>query len=131
MCIIWDEGPRNGWKKGVILELIYSDDNMVRSCKVKTQHGVIERPLKLLYSLELSETDTYERSYHIDQAIYQDSVPDGINILPNEQPSCSVHENDDSLIIEQNNKKFEVIDQRQAKIDALGKIRKVIDYEKK
>ena len=79
VCIIWKDGPRNSWQKGVILELLYSDDDKVRSCKVKTQHGIIIRPLNLLYSLEMSEHDTYERSFHIDQAIHLNDIPAAMN----------------------------------------------------
>ena len=64
VCIIWDDGPRNGWKKGVILEHIYSEDKQLRSYKVQTVNGVIIRPLKLLYSLEITETDTCDRDFH-------------------------------------------------------------------
>ena len=29
VCIIWEDSPRNSWKKGIILELIYSEDGKV------------------------------------------------------------------------------------------------------
>ena len=32
ISIIGDDWPRNGWKKGVILELIYSEDQQLGSC---------------------------------------------------------------------------------------------------
>ena len=76
VCIIWQDGPRHGWKKGVILELIKSEDLKIRSCKVQTKNGIIVRPVNLLYSLEMSELDTESRSYYIDKAIAADSQLD-------------------------------------------------------
>ena len=114
VCIIWEDSPRNSWKKGIILELIYSEDGKIRSCKVKTQNGIIVRPLKLLYSLEMSETDTYERNYHIDQAIYSNNVP--------KQTS---EKTDDKL-----NLPDDIKSERNAKIGAILKMKKISDYEK-
>ena len=110
ICIIWQDGPRYAWKKGVILELIKSEDQKIRSCKVKTVNGVIVRPVNLLYSLEMSETDTELRSEFIQKAIDSDKVPNKIkkdeNVAPQE------------------------IMCRKAKLDALGKINKINDIEK-
>ena len=127
VCIIWDDGPRNGWKKGVILELIYSEDEQLRSCKVQTSNGVIIRPLKLLYSLELSETDTLDREFH--QEIKND-------IKYNNNPNSTLYEDTDHAPKVDNGgdnvqSMTKYKRQRKAKIDALGKIKKVIDVEKR
>ena len=129
VCIIWKDGPRNSWQKGVILELLYSDDDKVRSCKVKTQHGIIIRPLNLLYSLEMSEHDTYERSFHIDQAIHLNDIPAAMN----ESSQTSENKQNDRLnssskyLLNRENTGGYV---RNAKVDALLKIKKIIDSEK-
>ena len=78
---------------------------------MKTVNGVIVRPVNLLYSLEMSETDTELRSEFIQKAIDSDNkVPNKIkkdeNVLPQE------------------------IMCRKAKLDALGKINKINDLEK-
>ena len=125
VCIIWDDGPRNGWKKGVILELIYSEDEQLRSCKVQTTNGIIIRPLKLLYSLEISETDTLDREFHQELK----------NKIKDSNPDSTLHDNidhypqidDDSDVQSMTKHKR----QRKAKIDALGKMKKVIDLEKR
>ena len=77
---------------------------------MKTVNGVIVRPVNLLYSLEMSETDTEARSEFIQKAIDSDKVPNKIkkdeNVAPQE------------------------IMCRKAKLDALGKINKINDIEK-
>ena len=125
VCIIWDDGPRNGWKKGVILELIHSEDEQLRSCKVQTTHGVIIRPLKLLYSLEISETDTLDREFHKElKDKFKCSNPDN-TLYKDKNHYPKINDGDDGKSIT----KFKR--QRKAKIDALGKMKKVIDLEKR
>ena len=51
-----DHLPRSQWKIGRIVELIYSADNLCRSVKLLLPGGrFMNRPIKLLYPLELSE----------------------------------------------------------------------------
>ena len=122
VCIIWDDGPRNGWKKGVILELIYSEDEQLRSCKVQTTNGIIIRPLKLLYSLEISETDTLDREFHQELK----------NKIKDSNPDSTLHDNIDHYPqIDDDSDVQSMTKQRKAKIDALGKMKKVIDLEKR
>lgn len=126
VCIIWDDGPRNGWKKGVILELIYSEDEQIRSCKVQTSNGVIIRPLKLLYSLEISETDTFDREFHqeIKNDIKYSNNPNS-NLKEDTDHTPQADKGGDAQSMTKYKK------QRKAKIDALGKIKKVVDLEKR
>ena len=127
VCIIWQDGPRHGWKKGVILELIKSEDLKIRSCKVQTKNGIIVRPVNLLYSLEMSELDTESRSYYIDKAIAADSQLDPMEQhidLPQEHNELPQEHND----VPQ--EQHEEVKCRKAKLEALGKIHKVNDYEK-
>ena len=127
VCIIWQDGPRHGWKKGVILELIKSEDLKIRSCKVQTKNGIIVRPVNLLYSLEMSELDTESRSYYIDKAIAADSQLDPMEQhidLPQEHNELPQEHND----VPQ--EQHEEVRCRKAKLEALGKIHKVNDYEK-
>ena len=148
ICIIWDNGPRNGWKKGVILELIKSSDSQIRAAKVKTEHGILIRPLKLLYSLEMKETDTWKRSYHIEKAIHLDKISwsnqpqisvEDPNTLPHKQGGAGSADKKDGIgtdfminPVEDLNIQCQVAskDVRTAKLDALGKIKKIVDYEK-
>ena len=118
---------RHGWKKGVILELIKSEDLKIRSCKVQTKNGIIVRPVNLLYSLEMSELDTESRSYYIDKAIAADSQLDPMEQhidLPQEHNELPQEHND----VPQ--EQHEEVKCRKAKLEALGKIHKVNDYEK-
>ena len=39
-----------------------SFDKQLRSCKTKTVNGVIIRPLKILYSLEIDKSDTCDKN---------------------------------------------------------------------
>ena len=122
VCIIWDDGPRNGWKKGVILELIHSEDKQIRSCRVQTVNGVIIRPLKLLYSLEIEESDTFSREFHKEKEI----------ITKENNPNIKINK---KLHTPRKNsggvKDKSVTRQRKAKLDAFGKMKKVIDLEKR
>ena len=50
-----DNSPRTTWKLGVIEELIYGKDNLVRSAKIRTSKSVTNRPIVKLYPLEVCE----------------------------------------------------------------------------
>ena len=50
---IKDEGNRLLWKIGIIVKLQTSPDGHIRSCSVRTANGVITRPVKTLYPLEV------------------------------------------------------------------------------
>ena len=148
ICIIWDKGPRNGWRKGVILELIPSSDNEIRAAKVATKNGVLIRPLKLLFSLEMSESDTFKRSYHIKKAIDSDrmnptqtqlSTMDTWTHDMEQLSTMDTGTNDmDSIGPDSNRDPVERLhlwhsagrDERTAKLDAIGNITRILDYEK-
>ncbi len=48
-----EEKDRGQWKIGVIQELVKGRDGVIRGGKLKTVNGVRERPLQLLYPMEL------------------------------------------------------------------------------
>ena len=48
-----DTLPRTHWKIGVIEELSYGNDNLVRSAKIRTSESVMNRPIVKLYPLEI------------------------------------------------------------------------------
>ena len=59
--------PRNVWLRGRVLETRLAKDGQVRSAKVLTQHGVLERPAAKLAILEVAhqkESDCEEASCH-------------------------------------------------------------------
>ena len=58
VVLIKEDVPRGSWRLGKIVELKISNDNQIRSAKVKTPSGrIIGRPLKLLYPLEVSKQE--------------------------------------------------------------------------
>ena len=145
VCIIWDDGPRNGWKKGVILEFIQSEDEQFRSCKVQTANGVIIRPLKLLYSLEITETDTLDRKFHTEKIGNNpnDKISENYRNISNDTHGFSPSKlwrqrlseggswksRDNNLLKDSTGDITLPKNQRSAKIDALGKIKQVSDWE--
>ena len=54
VVLIHDEGNRLYWNLGVILNVHYSSDNLVRSATVRSKSGVITRPIIKLFPLEVS-----------------------------------------------------------------------------
>ena len=56
-----DDKRRLLWPLAKIIELIPGRDGALRLAKVKTQHGVLLRPLQRLYPLEMSEADEAHR----------------------------------------------------------------------
>ena len=55
---IQDDGHRLMWRLGIISRLHTGSDGHVRSCSVKTSHGILSRPVKSLYPLELRIVDS-------------------------------------------------------------------------
>ncbi|XP_063442133.1 uncharacterized protein LOC134722442 [Mytilus trossulus] len=53
-----DNSPRTTWKLGVIEELTYGNDNLVRSATVRTSNSKLNRPIVKLYPLEICESDS-------------------------------------------------------------------------
>lgn len=49
-----EEKNRGQWKLGIIEELITGQDEVVRGAKLRAGKSILERPVKLLYPLELS-----------------------------------------------------------------------------
>ncbi|VDI77079.1 Hypothetical predicted protein [Mytilus galloprovincialis] len=53
-----DNSPRTTWKLGVIEELTYGNDNLVRSATVRTSNSKLNRPIVKLYPLEICASDS-------------------------------------------------------------------------
>ena len=52
--LIKGEGKERGqWKMGVVQKLVKGRDGVLRGAKLRTVNGVWERPLQLLYPMEL------------------------------------------------------------------------------
>ena len=60
MLVVGEENNRAEWKRGKVVELIKGKDNVVRGVKILTKGHTIERPLTLVCSLELKETEIEE-----------------------------------------------------------------------
>ncbi|KFM65615.1 hypothetical protein X975_22934, partial [Stegodyphus mimosarum] len=53
IVIIHDEHlPRNMWRLGKVLKTFTGRDGLIRSCEIKTEKGIIKRPIQLLVKLE-------------------------------------------------------------------------------
>ena len=53
IVLIEDEGPRLKWRLGKIVDLHHGIDGRCRSVSLKTNYGLITRPLIKLYPLEV------------------------------------------------------------------------------
>ena len=60
-----EEKRRGKWKIGIVKELYRGNDQEIRSVKIKTAKGCLERLIQLLYSLEL----------HCNEITSDDAVP--------------------------------------------------------
>ena len=56
MVLVEDEGPKIGWPLGIVEKVYPGRDNIVRQVDVKTQRGVITRPIQRLRSLEVTHS---------------------------------------------------------------------------
>ena len=54
MLIKGDDKHRGHWKMGVVQKLVKGKDGIIRGVKLKTSTGILERPLQLLYPMELN-----------------------------------------------------------------------------
>ena len=63
VVIIFSEEHKLYWKKGIILELIPSDDGLIRKAKVRTNNSETIRSIKHLYPLETKVEEAIEL-YH-------------------------------------------------------------------
>ena len=79
LVIIYDSTPRYKWDKGIVTELVYSEDKVVRSCKVRCKGRIITRAISLLYPLELT-AESYQDTETKNKANYFHNV----NKSPNE-----------------------------------------------
>ena len=57
-----DQRNRGAWVTGVIIELIVGRDGVIRGAKVRTGKSILERPVQLLYPMELTCEVATERS---------------------------------------------------------------------
>ena len=48
-----DEKNRGKWKIGIIENIFMGKDNIIRSIRIRTGKSIIERPIQLLYPMEL------------------------------------------------------------------------------
>ena len=48
-----DEKNRGKWKIGIIENIFMGKDNIIRSVRIRTGKSIIERPIQLLYPMEL------------------------------------------------------------------------------
>ncbi|XP_065206647.1 uncharacterized protein LOC135836015 [Planococcus citri] len=84
---------RNNWSLARIVELVYSQDNEVRSAKLRTKNGVIIRPISDLCPVELAaaqipDSEPQPTSDDVDN----DEVPPEENITP---PEAAINEFDE------------------------------------
>ena len=60
MLVVGEETNRAEWKREKVVELIKGNANVVRGVKILMKGHTIERPLSLVCSLELKETEIEE-----------------------------------------------------------------------
>lgn len=65
LVMIADEGKRNGWVRGIVIETTKASDGHVRQAMVRTAGGVLRRPVSKLAVLEVRSNS----------AVYKDSEP--------------------------------------------------------
>lgn len=58
MVILTDENIRNSWRKGIVVQLQKGSDNRVRQVIVRTQNGLLRRPVSKLAVLDVSCSKT-------------------------------------------------------------------------
>ncbi|XP_053682981.1 uncharacterized protein LOC128733431 [Sabethes cyaneus] len=54
LVLIVDEGKRNGWMRGTVIEVIKTSDSQVRQAIVQTAGGVFHRPVSKLAVLDVN-----------------------------------------------------------------------------
>ena len=81
VVLIGDERKRVNWPLGRIVELLPGKDKQVRVAKVKTKHGIIERPIAKLYPLEVQqnvaetqECAPFQCANEVDQLLIADNA---------------------------------------------------------
>ena len=57
-----DQKNRGVWTLGIVIDLITGKDRVIRGAKVRTGKSIMERPVQLLYPVELSSDDAQEQS---------------------------------------------------------------------
>ena len=84
VVLVKDQGPRAGWRYGVVTEQHFSKDGLIRAVDVRIPNGhILSRPPKLLYPLECPGTgpDTEDGALTGDQVgtepIIEDDVTTG------------------------------------------------------
>ncbi|XP_055633808.1 uncharacterized protein LOC129774135 [Toxorhynchites rutilus septentrionalis] len=67
LVIVVEEGIRNGWTRGRVLEVIAGLDGRIRQAMVQTASGLVRRPVAKLARLDLKESKTglenFDQSY--------------------------------------------------------------------
>ncbi len=58
VLLVAEDGPRNMWLLGRVIDIKHGRDNLVRSCLVKTRKGVLRRPVHRLHRLEVDLEET-------------------------------------------------------------------------
>ena len=53
VVLICDDGKRLNWKLGVITQLVYGSDKLIRSAYVKCKNNILMRPISKLVPLEI------------------------------------------------------------------------------
>lgn len=81
VVLIHDDVPRLDWNMGIITELKFGKDGLVRSVNLRTKNGVTNRPVTKLYPIEVSDKNMSEPS-DSDQPVVDNS-----EIVINERPS--------------------------------------------
>jgi hypothetical protein len=81
VVLIGDERKRVNWPLGRVVELLPGKDKQVRVAKVKTKHGIIERPIAKLYPLEVQqnvaetqECAPFQCANEVDQLLIADNA---------------------------------------------------------
>ena len=90
VVMIKGEDKRRGkWKIGILKEIYRGKDQEIRSVQIKTAKGCLERPIQLLYPLELhcyeiTSDDTVSRTEEVPSNGDIESKPDELNVNTSE-----------------------------------------------
>lgn len=82
--------PRSSWKLAIVKKVLRGSDGLVRAAEIKTNSGVTNRSIHLLYPLEVTLTDSKEHFTGTELQIPQVETLRRSNCFTPPPPVCGI-----------------------------------------